>query len=300
MTSARRFGKRMFVAIFLMIFLLLSPFPAEAGVLRVLASFLPMYLFTRNVVGDVPGVTVDLMLPASLGCPHDYALTPGDMRKIAAADLFIANGYGMEEFLGAPVRKSNPRIRIVETAEGVPPIRAGEGSHGGINPHTWVSPRNAILQVRNIEKALSVASPHNAAAFRHNADAYVSKLTVLAREFDAASGRFRNRNIVAFHNVFDYLARDLGLNIVGEIEETPGQEPSAGEVGKLVRTIRGKRAAAVFWEPQYPKRLADVIAAEAGVPSRVLDPVSTGSTTPGAYEEIMRQNLRTLTETLEK
>jgi len=290
----------MFPVIFLAISLLFSPFPAGAGELRVLASFLPMYLFTRNVAGDTPGVIVDLMLPASLGCPHDYALTPGDMRKIAAADLFIANGYGMEEFLGAPVRKANPRIRIVETAEGVRPIRAEEGGHGGINPHTWVSPRNAILQVRNIEKALSAASPGNAPAFRRNADAYIAKLAVLAGEFEAASARFRNRNVVTFHNIFDYFAGDLGLNIVGKIEETPGQEPSAGEIGKLVRTIRGKRAAAVFWEPQYPKRLADVIAAETGIPSRVLDPVSTGSTAPAAYETIMRQNLRTLTEVLGK
>ncbi len=281
---------------------LLAPIRSQAGAgeLRILASFLPMYIFALNVAGDAPGVSVDIMLPASMGCPHDYALTPGDMRKIAAADLFIANGYGMEEFLGAPVRKANPRIRIVETARGVPPIREAEGGHDGINPHTWVSPRNAITQVRNIEKALSLASPENAGAFRRNADAYASKLAVLAGEFDSASARFSNKRIVAFHNVFDYLARDMGLSIVGKIEETPGQEPSAGEIRKLVRAIREKGAAAVFWEPQYPRRLAEMIAAEAGVPARVLDPLSTGPMAPAAYETAMRENLRTLTEVLGK
>lgn len=278
--------------------LLISPLPAGASELRVLASFLPMYLFARNVAGETPGVSVDLMLPAALGCPHEYALTPGDMRKIASADLFIANGYGMEEFLGAPVRKANPRIRIVESAEGIPPIRTGEAGHGGINPHTWVSPRNAMLQVRTIEKAMSAASPRDAPAFRRNADAYVAKLSALAGEFEAASSRFANRNIVTFHSVFDYLARDLGLTIVGEIEDTPGQEPSAGEIRKLVRTIREKKAAAVFWEPQYPDRLARMIAGEAGVPSKALDPVSTGSTSPSTYESVMRENLRTLSEVL--
>lgn len=278
--------------------LFLSPVPVPAGELRVLASFLPMYLFTRNVVGDASGVSVDLMLPASLGCPHDYALTPGDMRKIAAADLFITNGHGMEEFLGAPVRRANPRVRIVETASGVPPIRSGEAGGGGINPHTWVSPRNAILQVRAIEKALSEASPGNAPMFRRNADTYVARLAALAGEFEEAGARVRNRNIVTYHNVFDYLARDLGLKIVGEIEETPGQEPSAGEVRKLIRVIREKRAAAVFREPQYPKRLAEMIAGEAGVPVRTLDPVSTGSTAPSTYEDVMRRNLRTILDAL--
>lgn len=273
------------------------PQPAQGAGLRVLTSFLPIDVFTRNVVGDAPGVVVEMMLPASLGCPHDYSLSPGDMKKIAEADLFLANGLGMEEFTGAPVRRANPEIRIVETASLVPPLRAA-GGHGEINPHTWVSPRNAIVQVRAIEKALSAASPENEAVFRRNADAYAGRLASLAREFVEAAGRFRNRNIVTFHNVFDYLARDLGLAVVGYVEGTPGQEPSAGEMRDLIRTIREKRAAAVFAEPQYPGRLAAMIAAEAGVPVLALDPFSTGSTAPTAYEEAMRRNLRTLAEAL--
>lgn len=287
-------------AIILAVALLLPPVHAGAGDLRVLASFLPMYLFAHNVVGDTPGVSLEIMLPPSLGCPHDYALSPGDMRKIAAADLFIANGQGMEEFLGAPVRKANPRVRIVETAAGVPTLRGEEGGHAGINPHTWVSPRNAILQVRAIEKALSEAYPPGAPSFRRNADGYVAKLTALVREFEAVAGEMRGRNIVTSHNVFDYFARDLGLTIVGEIEETPGQEPSAGEVSKLIRAIRERKAAAVFREPQSPERLAAMIAREAGVPLRTLDPVSTGSTAPSTYEDAMRKNLATLIEVLAK
>ncbi len=298
--SARRLASFAFAVLLI----LSAPAASSAAPLRVLASFLPMYLFTVNVVGDAPGVAVDLMLPASLGCPHDYSLTPSDMRKIAAADLFIANGLGMEEFLGAPVRKANPRIRVVETASSAPLLRETHDASGGhhdyaeINPHAWVSPGNAILQVRSIERALSVASPGNASRFRANADAYVRRLEALDREFADASRTFRKRNIVTFHNVFDHLARDYGLTIVGKIENAPGQEPSAGEIRELVRTIRGKDVPVLFAEPQYPQRIADVIAREAGVPVRMLDPVSTGSTHPAAYEEVMRRNLQTLKEAL--
>jgi ABC-type Zn uptake system ZnuABC Zn-binding protein ZnuA len=279
--------------------LVLSPFPRETlgGDLRVLTSFLPMYLFTRNVVGDAPGVTVEMMLPASLGCPHDYSLSPGDMKRIAEADILVANGLGMEDFLGAPVQRANPNIRVVETASSISPLR-GSGAHGDVNPHTWVSPRNAIVQVKAIEKVLSEASPRNGAAFHKNADAYVARLASLAAEFDATAKRFRNRNVVFFHNVFDYLARDLGLNVVGWIEETPGQDPSAGEMRDLIRTIREERAAAVFAEPQYPERLAGMVAREAGVPVRLVDPVSTGSTALTTYEDVMRANLRTIAEML--
>jgi ABC-type Zn uptake system ZnuABC Zn-binding protein ZnuA len=275
-------------------------FASSAGAadpLRVLTSFLPMEIFTRNVVGDTPGVTVESMLPASMGCPHDYALTPGDMRKIAAADLFVVNGLGMEDFLGEPVRRANPKVRIVETARAVLPIQEEHG-HGEVNPHTWVSPRNAILQVRAIEKALTAARPAGAGAFRRNADAYVSRLTTLAEEFEGAAKTFRRRNIVTFHNVFDYLARDLGLTVVGEIETAPGQEPSAGEIRNLSRVIRERKVPVVFSEPQYSPKLADALAREAGVPVRVLDPVATGSPALAAYEDAMRRNLSTLKEAL--
>jgi len=283
---------------FIAFMLAFDPSAGAADPLRVLTSFLPMEIFTRNVVGDTPGVTVESMLPASMGCPHDYALTPGDMKKIASADIFVANGFGMEEFLGEPVRRANPRIRIVESARGVRPIREGRDDPGDVNPHTWVSPRNAILQVREIEKALSAARPVDAGAFRRNADGYVSRLSALAVEFETAAKMFRRRDIVTFHNVFGYLARDLGLTVVGEIETAPGQGPSAGEIRDLVRTIREKKVPAVFSEPQYSPKLAEALAREAGVPVRVLDPVATGSPALTTYEDAMRRNLSTLKEAL--
>ncbi|PJB30600.1 MAG: ABC transporter substrate-binding protein, partial [Deltaproteobacteria bacterium CG_4_9_14_3_um_filter_65_9] len=152
--------------------------------------------------------------------------------------------------------------------------------------------------VREIEKALSAARPVSARAFRRNADAFVSRLSALASEFEAAAKTFRRRDIVTFHNVFDYLARDLGLTVVGEIETSPGQEPSAGEIRTLSRTIRERKVPAVFSEPQYSPKLAEALAREAGVPVRVLDPVATGSPALTTYEDAMRRNLATLKEAL--
>jgi len=86
--------------------------------------------------------------------------------------------------------------------------------------------------------------------------------------------------------------------VVGEIETAPGQEPSAGEIRNLSRTIRERNVPAVFSEPQYSPKLSEALAREAGVPVRVLDPVATGSPTLTAYEDAMRRNLSTLTEAL--
>lgn len=79
----------------------------EGGVKQtVLATTFPIYQIVRNVTNGREGMKADLMLPSRLGCPHDYMLTPQDMQKLAKADILVVNGLGMEEFLGAPVKKA--------------------------------------------------------------------------------------------------------------------------------------------------------------------------------------------------
>lgn len=38
------------------------------------------------------------MTKPQTGCLHDYQMTPADMKKLENADVFIANGAGMESF----------------------------------------------------------------------------------------------------------------------------------------------------------------------------------------------------------
>jgi zinc transport system substrate-binding protein len=97
------------------------PSAGEAGATRqtVLVSTFPIYQIVRNVTQSRDGVKVDLMLPGQLGCPHDYALTPQDMQKLAKADMLVVNGLGMEEFLGAPVKKANANINVIDSSMGI-------------------------------------------------------------------------------------------------------------------------------------------------------------------------------------
>jgi len=90
------------------------------------------------------------------------------------------------------------------------------------------------------------------------------------------------------------------VEITGVVRENPEQEPSAGEVLKLVRKMKSNGVAAVFTEPQYPSRMAQAVAREARVPVYVLDPVATGPENPPLdyYEAVMRRNLETLKSAL--
>lgn len=296
---------RRLIPVFLIIslFFISSVFAVDqAKNLDVLCSFHPIYVFTQNVTANAKNVTVECLLPPNIG-PHDYALTPGDMKKIAKADLFIINGLNVEQFLGKAVNEANPKLKIVDTSKGIKliPTRGAEASkdeHGIYNPHIWASPKSAIIQVQNIQKALSSSDPQNSSLYKANADKYVAKLQAIVDELTKVSKTFKNRKIVTFHDAFDYFARDFGLEVVGVIEVVPGQEPSAGELAKMIKTVKESGAAAVFSEPQYQAKVAITLANEAGVPVYQLDPAHTGDGKPDAYERIMRKNIEVLKKAL--
>ena len=294
--------------------------------LNVLCTTFPIYQIARNVAQGRAGVDLQLMLPAGMGCPHDYALTPQDMRKIAAADVLVVNGLGLEEFLGAPVETANPDVETVDGSAGIPDLLEyahehseaeeehgheaeadpgheehdhGHHHHEGVNPHLFASPRQAARIALNVAAGLSKADPEGAGVYFRNAQAYANRLNALADEMEALGRTLKNNRIVEPHGVFDYLARDMGLDIAAVLRPH-GQEPSAAEMLELVREIRAKQAGAIFTEPQYPAKVGAALARETGLPTATLDPVATG---PDAapldyYETAMRQNMEVLRATL--
>jgi ABC-type Zn uptake system ZnuABC Zn-binding protein ZnuA len=302
----------------------------SATTLQILCSTFPIYQITRNVTQGLDSVSVELMLPAHLGCPHDYALTPQDMKKLSRADVLIVNGLGIEEFLGAPVRKSNAKLRVIDSSTGIqeviryseekdndhghskkindvvkpgrthPPHGDDQHQQEGINPHLFTSPKLAARLAMNIAIGLSQVDPDGSAIYAINAQQYADKLNALADDFAALGKTFKNNRIITQHGVFDYLARDMGLEVCAVVQAHAGQEPSAAEMLEIIRTSKGKQVAAIFTEPQYPARVGQTIARESGILTATLNPVATGpENAPLDYfETVMRQNMVILKETL--
>jgi len=282
--------------------------------MRILATTFPMYQIARNISQGDDGIEVELMIPAEMGCPHDYALTPQDMHKLAHADVLIVNGLGMEEFLGVPINKANPRLQIIDSSRGIDQIlqysggEHDEAGHGhrpsahehGANPHLFASPRMVALLAANIAKGLAGIHPAGADRYVANARAYGQRLNRLADEMAALGARLPNNRIVTQHGVFDYLARDMGLEVVAVVQAHPGQNPSAAEILDLVAAIKAQKAGALFTEPQYPEAVGTTIAREAGIVAARLDPVASGleQAPLDYYEQAMRRNMTVLEQTL--
>jgi zinc transport system substrate-binding protein len=262
---------------------------------RILASFYPMYIMAINVAKDVPGVSVANLVPPLTGCLHDYSLTTGDMKRFVDADIFVANGAGMESFLDKVIAQY-PDLKVAQLSEGIPLIK-GQGNEGD-NPHVWVSISNAIAQVKNLCKDLEKFDPAHKDIYQKNTDEYVSKLEALRQKMHVALDKYKGKGIVTFHEAFPYFAQEFGLKIAAVVEREPGSEPSAWELAQTIDLVKKSGIKALFAEPQYPASAANSIAKETGAKVYILDPAVTGPQDPDAYIKIMEANLATLKEAL--
>jgi zinc transport system substrate-binding protein len=282
----------------------------ETG-LRIVTTILPVTIFTLNVVGQTPGVRVEMLLPPNLGCPHDYDLTPGEMKRISQAEVIVVNGLGLEEFLSKPFQMAHPRVKWITSTDGIAVLKGQEILHpsekakgtaapvhlhpeGEWNGHAWVSPKQAARMVMTIAEGLARVDPGRAEIYRANGKDYQQKLQNLFEEMKAVAGRSPKRRVVTVHDSFDYLARDLGWQVVGSIQPRPGVEPSSGDMARLIRMIKKEGVAAIITEPQYPDKTARALARETGAVILPLETVVTGQPAPEAYERAMKANLEAM------
>jgi zinc transport system substrate-binding protein len=266
---------------------------ASAAPHRVVTSFYPVYVATLNVTAGIDGLEVSNLTSPHIGCLHDYQLTAGDVRKLADADLLLANGAGMEPFLGK-VTKQSPDLRVVEVSAGIPLMDG--------NPHVWVCFEGASRQVDNITAALVELAPDKADALRANAENYKASIAALDKRMHETLAPYARARIMTFHEAFPYFARDFDLELVGVVEREPGTEPSARELADTMELVRERGVKALFTEPQFSDRTAQVIGRETGVKVHELDPVVTGPSDPesarGAWLAAMEKNLAVLQDAL--
>ncbi len=264
---------------------------SEAKDIKIVASFYPMYIMAKNVAKDVPGVSVQNLTPPLTGCLHDYTVTTNDMKKLADAQVFVANGAGMESFLDKIIAQ-HPTIKIIKLSERIPLIK-GEGNEGD-NPHLWVSISNAIIQVKNLGKAMEEFDSLHKELYTKNTADYVAKLETLRQKMHSELAPYKGRSIITFHEAFPYFAQEFDLKIAAVVEREPGSEPSAKELADTIELVKKNGIPALFSEPQYPDAAAGTIAKETGAKVYVLDPAVTGPDDYGSYINIMENNLKVL------
>ena len=261
--------------------------------LLIAASIAPLYDFSRQVGGD--RVQVEMLVPPGAS-PHTYELTPAQLQTLSKARVLVLNGIGLEFWADDVVNAvNNPHLIVVDTAQGLTILEGDEDEPGG-NPHVWLDPLNAIHQVERIRDALIQADPDGAEVYRANAERYIGELKALDQEIRGRVTTFSSKKFITFHPAWVYFAQRYGLEQAAVIETTPGKEPSPAEVAQIVKTAQVIGARAIFAEPQFSPKAAEVIAAESGAEVLFLNPL--GDPPDFRYVDMMRRNLAEMEKAL--
>ncbi len=226
--------------------------------LRIVATTTQVADFARTVVGT--RASVHQVLSPNTD-PHEYEVRPGDVKALLHADLVVSSGGEADAWLGDALSAAG-----VDASDVVEAGRAG-GFEGG-DPHWWQDPSRVEKGVVAIRDALIRADGAGAAVYRANAARYLGRLRRLDAEVRACMARVPagERLLVTSHDALGYYARRYGIRVVGAVIPalTTAAQPSAGDVAKLVGTIRRTGVRTIFAESSVNPKVEEAIARQTG------------------------------------
>ncbi len=269
--------------------------PAAAGV-GIVTSIDPLAEFAGRLAGQ--GTAVHVLVPPGAEV-HDYEPTPGDLRRLVPARLFVYNGAGLEPWVPSLRAQLPPSVHVVEAVEGLPLAEA----EGGVDPHVWLDPLLAAQQTERILAALLRVDPTGRSRYEANAAALRADFRALDAAYRQGLARCRRRAFITAHAAFGYLARRYGLRMVAISGLSPEAEPSPSRLKAVVQEARRTGIRVIYVEPRGERRLAETVAREIGGRAAVLDPLE--SLPPQArrggksYFTVMYENLAQLLQGLD-
>ena len=278
---------------------------ASSGKLSVVTSFYPMYDFACKVGGD--RVSVTNLTPAGVE-PHDWEPSSSDMIKLEKADVFIYNGAGMEHWVDSVLSSlENKKLTVVEASVSAPFLSADAGTNAAsasIDPHVWLDPEIAKIEMNTILDAFKTADAENADYFQANFDRYGAEFDKLDEEFSSSLAGLPQKNIVVAHNAFGYLCSAYGLVQVPIEGLSADSEPDAARMSTIIDFVKKNNVKVIFFEELVSPKVAETIAKETGSSTAVLNPLEGISAKDQAagedYFSVMRANLQALIGALSK
>ncbi|TWG89589.1 manganese/iron transport system substrate-binding protein [Mesorhizobium sp. J18] len=230
---------------------------------KAVTTFTVIADMARNVAGDAAVVESITKPGAEI---HNYAPTPGDIRRAQGANLILWNGLNLETWFERFFRNLRDVPGVV-VSEGVEPMSITEGPYTGKpNPHAWMSPENALVYVDNIRDAFMQYDPDNAETYKANAEAYKEKIQAAVAPIREKLGTIPEdkRWLVSSEGAFSYLARDFGLKELYLWPINADQQGTPQQVRKVIDTVRTNGIPAVFSESTVSDKPARQVARETG------------------------------------
>ena len=166
--------------------------------------------------------------------------------------------------------------------------------HTHDNAHEWMSVSHYRSQVEKIKDALCEAFPAYQKVFQENAKAYDDKLSALQAQQEKIEKAASGTKIITFHEAYEYVAEDYGLDICYTMDLDEERQISAGEVADVLKEINENDVKIILAEELYGSKLAETIQKEADVNVYYLDTLVRGDYDKESYIKGMQENINIL------
>ena len=269
---------------------------AEKRQLKVLASFYPLYEFTKIIGGEK--IDVSTIIPHGIE-PHDWEPTIQDLQKMQNSDMIVINGAGLEPWITKLV-SVNPDILIVDTSNGISLLEKNKQVFNNQiqnDPHIWLDPVLAKKQIQSIANGLIKIDPQNTDYYQENANAYNTKLNLLDNKIRNELSICIKKDFLAFHDAFSYFAKEYGLNQNTIVGVNPNGEPTAVILQQIIQKSKNLNLHVIFTEEAVNPRVSEVIANEIGAHVLTLSSIEIYEKNSD-YIQRMEQNLSNLKQEL--
>jgi zinc transport system substrate-binding protein len=263
--------------------------------LLVVATFAPMYCFTKNVAGDL--ADVEMIVPPGVD-GGAFKPTPDQVKRILQADVIIENGFGFEGWMDKieaqglkpgtvrvlACRGTGPGIPGLPGDPDSPPAGAPMDLTGPPDPHVWLDPVMAIKEVQNIRDALMARDPAHADQYLANENYYEADLRDLDDEVGQATVDIPKRNLLCWDDTFTYFLSRYQFPVADVIDRD------------YAKHIAGPPADAILGP--IGVKLPEMNLNGLPLPIVRLDPMQSGSASTDFYMQTTRANVAALRQGL--
>lgn len=223
---------------------------AESNAKPTVTVTIPPYkYFVEKIAGD----KVDVNVMVSNGNnPETYEPNAQQMMELSNSALYLKVGsIGFEQTWIKKLQDNAPDMKLIDTSVGITPAKTPGGN---IDPHVWMSCKNARIIASNMLKALCELEPKHKTFFEKN---YQSLLNIINKRDSTIKESFKEnpdlvRKFVIYHPILTYFARDYGLEQLPIEEE--GREPSAAQLKSLIERARKQKIRYCLIQAEFANR----------------------------------------------
>ena len=121
---------------------------------------------------------------------------------------------------------------------------------------------------------------------------YDQKLAELEQEESQIKQKTNGKDIIIFHEAYEYVADDFGMNVHYLMDLDEERSVSAGEVSDVIAAVKNDGVSVILAEELYGKDLGDTVSRETDVKMVYIDPLNRGDYDKNSYIDGMKKNFK--------